>query len=159
LSGSATSIATGGPLPRGADAIVMGEHTQPSPNRAIEVRRAVSPGQFVAYAGSGIARGPARPRAGPRVGAAAVRQLRACGVWQGPVVRRPRVAVLSTGDELVQPGAILRPAAIYDTNGAIVAAAISENGGEAVFLGAVADDEAALEDAMRKALSEHDILV
>jgi molybdopterin molybdotransferase/putative molybdopterin biosynthesis protein len=159
LSGSATSIATGGPLPRGADAVVMVEHTQPSANRAIEVRRAASPGQFVAYAGSDIARGEALLRAGTVIGSREIGMLAACGMSQVPVVRRPRVAVLSTGDELVQPGAILRPAAIYDTNGAIVAAAISENGGEAIFLGAVVDDEAALEDAMRKALSEHDILV
>ena len=159
LSGSATSIATGGPLPRGADAVVMVEHTQPSANRAIEVRRAVSPGQFVAYAGSDIARGEALLRAGTVIGSREIGMLAACGIPQVPIVRRPRVAVLSTGDELMQPGAILRPAAIYDTNGAIVAAAISENGGEAIFLGAVPDDEAALEDAMRKALSEHDILV
>src|SRR5207244_7000747 len=59
LSGTATAIATGGPLPRGADAIVMVEHTQPSGSRAIEVRRAASPGQFVATAGSGIGRGEA----------------------------------------------------------------------------------------------------
>jgi putative molybdopterin biosynthesis protein len=159
LSGSATSIATGGPLPRGADAIVMVEHTQPSANRAIEVRRAVSPGQFVAYAGSDIARGEALLRAGTVIGSREVGMLAACGISQVRVVRKPRVAVLSTGDELAQPGETLRPAAIYDTNGAIVAAAISENGGEASFLGAVADDEAALEDAMRKALSEHDIVV
>src|SRR5262249_10806123 len=55
LSGTATPIATGGPLPRGADAIVMVEHTQPSGARAIEIRRAASPGQFVSYAGSDIA--------------------------------------------------------------------------------------------------------
>ncbi|MDO9060059.1 MAG: molybdopterin biosynthesis protein, partial [Bradyrhizobium sp.] len=57
LSGTATSIATGGPVPRGADAIVMVEHTQPVGARAIEIRRAASPGQFVSYAGSDIARG------------------------------------------------------------------------------------------------------
>src|SRR5438105_15238101 len=59
LSGTATSIATGGPLPRGADAIVMVEHTQPAGPRAIEIRRAAPPGQFVSYAGSDIARGEA----------------------------------------------------------------------------------------------------
>src|SRR5260221_12614125 len=64
LSGTATSIATGGPVPRGADAIVMVEHTQPAGPRAIEIRRAASPGQFVSYAGSDIARGEALLRAG-----------------------------------------------------------------------------------------------
>src|SRR5207248_6507912 len=64
LSGTATSIATGGPVPRGADAIVMVEHTQPVGNREIEIRRAASPGQFISYAGSDTSRGEAWLRAG-----------------------------------------------------------------------------------------------
>jgi molybdenum cofactor synthesis domain-containing protein len=159
LSGTATSIATGGPVPRGADAIVMVEHTQPAGADAIEVRRAVSPGQFVSYAGSDIARGEALLRAGTLIGSREVGMLAACGIAEVAVVRRPRVAVISTGDELVQPGRPLRPAAIYDTNGPIVAAAIAENGGDAKFLGAIADDEAQLEAAMRKTLTESDMLV
>ena len=133
LSGTATSIATGGPVPRGADAVVMVEHTQPAGHRAIEIRRAASPGQFVSYAGSDIARGEALLRAGTVIGSREIGMLAACGIAQVSVARRPRVAIISTGDELVQPGQPLRPAAIYDTNGAIVTAAISENGGEAAF--------------------------
>jgi putative molybdopterin biosynthesis protein len=159
LSGTATSIATGGPVPRGADAIVMVEHTQPAGPRAIEVRRAASPGQFVSYAGSDIARSEALLRAGTLIGSREIGICAACGIAQVSVVRRPRVAVISTGDELVQPGRPLRPAAIYDTNGAIVTAAIGENGGEAVFLGATPDDEEQLETAMRKALADSDMLV
>ena len=159
LSGTATSIATGGPVPRGADAIVMVEHTQPGGAGAIEVRRAASPGQFISYAGSDIARGEALLRAGTLIGSREIGMLAACGIAEVSVVRRPRVAVISTGDELVQPGRPLRPAAIYDTNGAIVAAAIAENGGDGKFLGAIADDEAQLEAAMRKALAESDMLV
>ena len=159
LSGTATSIATGGPVPRGADAIVMVEHTQPAGPRAIEIRRAASPGQFISYAGSDIARSEALLRAGTVIGSREIGMLAACGIAQVSVARRPRVAVISTGDELVQPGQPLRPAEIYDTNGAIVAAAVSENGGEAVFLGAIADDEEQLEAAMRKALETCDILV
>ena len=159
LSGTATNIATGGPLPRGADAIVMVEHTQPAGSRAIEVRRAASPGQFVSNAGSDIARGEALLRAGTVIGSREIGMLAACGIAEILVARKPRVAVISTGDELVQPGEELRPAAIYDTNGAIVTAAINENGGEAKFLGAIADDEAALEAAMRKALAGNDMLV
>jgi molybdenum cofactor synthesis domain-containing protein len=159
LSGTATSIATGGPVPRGADAIVMVEHTQPAGSRAIEIRRAASPGQFVASAGSDIARGEALLRGGTIIGSREIGMLAACGIAQIAVARRPRVAIISTGDELVQPGLPLRPAAIYDTNGAIVPAAITENGGEAAFLGAIPDDEAELEAAMRDALKTSDMLV
>jgi molybdenum cofactor synthesis domain-containing protein len=159
LSGTATSIATGGPLPRGADAIVMVEHTQPSGPRAIEIRRAASPGQFVSYAGSDMARGEALLRAGTIIGSREIGMCAACGIAEVSVARKPRVAVISTGDELVQPGEQLRPAAIYDSNGAIVTAAINENGGEAVFLGAMPDDEAQLESAMRKALAQSEMLV
>jgi molybdopterin molybdotransferase/putative molybdopterin biosynthesis protein len=159
LSGTATSIATGGPLPRGADAVIMVEHTQPVGNRAIDIRRAASPGQFISCAGSDIARGEALLRAGTMIGSREIGMLAACGIAQVAVARRPRVAVISTGDELAQPGQPLRPAEIYDTNGAIVTATVSENGGEAVFLGAVADDEEQLEAAMRKALESCDMLV
>ncbi|AUC98806.1 molybdopterin biosynthesis protein [Bradyrhizobium sp. SK17] len=163
LPGTATAIATGGPVPRGADAIVMVEHTQPvgqtGGNGAIEVRRAASPGQFVSYAGSDIARGEALLRTGTIIGSREIGMLAACGIAGVQVTRRPRVAILSTGDELVQPGEALRPAAIYDTNGAIVTAAIAENGGDASFLGAIADNEAMLDAAMRKALADSDMLV
>jgi molybdenum cofactor synthesis domain-containing protein len=158
LSGTATSIATGGPVPRGADAIIMVEHTQPTGN-AIAIRRATSPGQFISYAGSDIARGETLLRAGSMIGSREIGMLAGCGIAEVLVARRPRVAVISTGNELVQPGLPLRPAEIYDSNGAIVTAAVSENGGEAVFLGAVADDEEALEAVMRKALENCDMLV
>ncbi|MFX5370420.1 hypothetical protein ABTD31_19815, partial [Acinetobacter baumannii] len=77
---------------------------------AIEIRRAVSPGQFVSHAGSDIARGATRVLAGTGVGARELGLLAACGIAALRVVRTPRVAVISTGDELVQPGEPLRPA-------------------------------------------------
>jgi len=159
LPATATPIATGGPIPRGADAVVMVEHTQPSGTGAIEVRRAVSPGQFVSFAGSDIARGETLLHAGTVIGSREIGMLAACGIAEVPVVRSVRVAVISTGDELVQPGEPLRPAAIYDSNGAIVAAAINENGGRATFYEAIPDDEEQLERAMRQALAESDMVV
>src|SRR6202158_3297589 len=80
-SGTATSIATGGPVPRGAGAVGMVEHTQPAGGRAVEIRRA-----------------------GTLIGSREIGMLAACGIAQVSVARRPRVAVISTGDELVQPG-------------------------------------------------------
>lgn len=158
LGGTATPISTGGPIPRGADAVVMVEHTEPA-GEGIAVRRAASPGQFISYAGSDIARGETLLRAGTLIGSREIGMLAACGIAVVPVAQKPRVAVLSTGDELVQPGMPLPAAGIYDTNGAIVSAAVAENGGEPVFLGAFPDDEPTLEAAMREALAGHDMLI
>ena len=85
--------------------------------------------------------------------------LAACGLAEIDVVRRPKVAVLSTGDELVALGESLRPGGVYDSNGAIIAAAIAEAGGEPVPYGAFPDDAAKLEQAVRRALAECDMVV
>jgi putative molybdopterin biosynthesis protein len=159
---TATTIATGGMLPRGADAVVMVEQTELTDEAgapAIEIRRAVSPGQFIAYAGSDIARGEMLLRRGTRIGSREIGMLAACGLAMADVVRRPKVAVLSTGDELVALGEKLRPAGVYDSNGAILAAAVTEAGGEAISFGAFPDDEAALERAVRGALTSCDLVV
>jgi molybdopterin molybdotransferase/putative molybdopterin biosynthesis protein len=160
--GTATAIATGGVIPRGADAVVMIEHTELIEDGAlpaIDLRRAVAAGQFVSYAGSDIARGETLLRKGTRIGSREIGMLAACGLAVVDVVRRPRVAVLSTGDELVALGEPLRPGGVYDSNGAIIAAAVSEAGGEAVSFGAFPDEETALGDAMRAALQSCDMVV
>jgi putative molybdopterin biosynthesis protein len=159
-SGTATAIATGGVIPRGADAVVMIEHTElidGGASPAIDVHRAVTSGQFISYAGSDIARGETLLRRGIQIGSREIGMLAACGLTSVEVVRRPRVAVLSTGDELMQPGQPLRPGGVYDSNSAIIAAAVAEAGGEAVPFGAIADDQSALERAMRAALASCDI--
>ncbi len=158
--GTATAIATGGVIPRGADAVVMIEHTELiESGPAIELRRAISPGQFISYAGSDMARGEILLRKGQKIGSREIGMLAACGLATIDVVRRPKVAVLSTGDELVALGQPLKPAGVYDSNGAIVAAAVSEAGGEPIAFGAFPDDEAILEAATRRALAECDMVV
>jgi len=161
-AGTATTIATGGAIPRGADAVVMVELTElveTGRGPAIDVRRAVAPGQFVSYAGSDIARGETLLRHGTVLGSRELGMLAACGLATISVVRRPKVAVLSTGDELVRLGEPLRPAGVYDSNGAIVAAAVAEAGGEPVAFGAFPDDEIALELAVRSALATCEMVV
>jgi putative molybdopterin biosynthesis protein len=159
--GTATAIATGGVMPRGGDAVVMIEQTEliESGTGTIELRRAAVPGQFVSYAGSDIARGETLLLRGARIGSREIGMLAACGLAQVDVVRKPKVAVLSTGDELVTPGESLKPAGVYDSNGAIIAAAVREAGGEPLSFGAFPDDERALEAAVRRALAEADIVV
>jgi putative molybdopterin biosynthesis protein len=157
---TASAIATGGVIPRGADAVVMIEHTELiEDGPAIELRRTVASGQFISYAGSDIARGETLLRRGAQIGSREIGMLAACGSATIEVVRRPRVAVLSTGDELIEPGRPLPPAGVYDSNRAILAAATVEAGGEPVPFGAFPDDERALELATRKALDACDIVV
>ncbi|WP_229266815.1 molybdopterin biosynthesis protein [Leptospira sp. severe_002] len=158
--GTATTIATGGVVPRGADAVVMVENTELIERiPAIELRRSILPGQFISYAGSDIARGETLLRKGQRIGSREIGMMAACGLAEIEVVQKPKIAVLSTGDELVAVGSPLRPGGVYDSNGAIVAAAITEAGGEAITFGAYPDDEAALEQAVRKALDACDMVI
>jgi putative molybdopterin biosynthesis protein len=164
-AGTATTIATGGVIPRGADAVVMVEWTEllaenpPNHELCIELRRAVAPGQFVSYAGSDIARGETLLRRGARVGSREIGMLAASGLAHIDVVRRPKVAVLSTGDELVEPGKPLAAASVFDSNGAIIAAAVIEAGGDAIAMGAFPDDPVKLEMAVREALASSDMVV
>ena len=158
----ATVIATGAMLPRGADAVVMVEHTEVvaerDGTRIVEVGRAVTAGENVSYAGTDIARGETVLRAGQVLTSREIGVLAAIGVAEVRVCRRPRVAILSTGDEIVAPGSPLPLGAIYDSNAAIIGAAVTELGGEPVQLGVVRDEEAALTAALTRAL-EHDVVL
>jgi putative molybdopterin biosynthesis protein len=159
--GTAAVIATGGMVPRGADAVVMVEHTDlraGEPAR-IDVRRAATPGQFVAFAGSDIARGETALHAGQALSSREIGVLAALGFAEVEVVRRPRVAILSTGDEIVAPGAPMRPGAVYDSNAAIVAAAVTEAGGEPIPFGIARDDESELGGLLERALAAADAVI
>ena len=158
--GTASSIATGGMLPRGADAVVPVEHTDLEPGgRSVLVRRPVAPGASLSFAGTDMGRGETVLFAGTRLSSRETGVLAAIGRARVPVLARPRVAILSTGDEIVQPGFALRPGFVYDSNGRILADAVRELGGEPVFLGAFRDDEAALRAALRDALARADVVL
>ena len=125
LPGTATVIATGGMIPRGADAVLMVEHTDfDEAAGAIRVLRPAVPGQLIAFAGSDLARGETVLRRGKLLTSREIGMLAAVGRASVEVWRRPRVAVLSTGDEIVAPGAAIRPGAVYDSNAAAIAAAV-----------------------------------
>ncbi len=154
--GTATPIATGGMLPRGADAVVMIEHTELSGDKdrlLLEIRKPALPGQFIAFTGTDVANGETLLRRGHLLSSREIGVLAAIGRAQVEVYRRPRVAILSTGDEIIAPGESLRPGQVYDSNGSILTSAVRELGAEPVFLGIIRDDEAALQSALNEALS------
>jgi putative molybdopterin biosynthesis protein len=157
--GTATSIATGGMLPRGADAVVPVEYTDLDGRDGVIVRRAVVPGGAVSFAGTDIGRGETVLFAGTRLSSRETGMLAAIGHDRASVVRRPRVAILSTGDEIVEPGTQMRPGLVYDSNARIVADAVRELGGDPRFVGTFADDEAALREGLRRALADSDLVL
>ncbi|MEE2704137.1 MAG: molybdopterin-binding protein, partial [Myxococcota bacterium] len=158
--GTATSIATGGMLPRGADAVVAVEHTDLVEGGAgVEIRRACVPGAAVAWAGTDMGRGETVLFAGAELSSRETGVLAAIGVDQVPGVRRPRVAVISTGDEIIAPGEQMRPGLVYDSNGRILCDAVRELGADPHFLGAFRDDLGALRQALQRALVEADLVL
>lgn len=159
--GTATPIATGAMVPRGADAVVMIEDTDCVDHQepTLLIRRSVSPGQSITFAGTDISQGETVLRQGQRLTSREIGVLAAIGVAKVPVFRRPRVAILSTGDEIAAPGKPLPAGAIYDSNAAIIAAAVRELGGEPVPLGIVPDDAARLREAIARALESDAVIL
>jgi putative molybdopterin biosynthesis protein len=160
--GTATLIATGGMVPRGADAVVMVEHTEAiecDGQTIIEIRRPAAPGQFIAFAGSDLARGETVLRAGQMLTSREIGMLAAIGRAEIEVWRKPRIAVISTGDEIIAPGEPMRPGGVYDSNAAILAAAVEEAGGIPYPLGIGADDEGILSRLVREGLGSCDIVI
>ncbi|MDA1194314.1 MAG: molybdopterin biosynthesis protein [Planctomycetota bacterium] len=148
--GTARVLATGGVLPRGADAVVMVEDTDANATH-VRIMKPVAPGGRISHAGSDVARGEIVLRAGTRLTARETGTLAACGIAQVPCVRRPRVAVLSTGNEIVAPGTPLAPGLVHDANATLLADTLRELGAEPHMLGIARDDVAELESALDEA--------
>lgn len=148
--GQCTEVATGAPLPAGADAVVMVEDTEtpqlPTPNDVIRVFAAVQPQQNVGRQGADIARGQTVLHAGSFLNASRAGALSALGLTEVQVYAKPRVAILSTGDEIVDPGTPLAPGQIYDINKVTLSAVVNEHGGVPVTYRTAMDT---LEDVAR----------
>jgi putative molybdopterin biosynthesis protein len=156
--GEAVLIATGGVMPRGADAVVMIEHADV---RGSELRifRAVTAGSGVSFAGTDITAGETVLRQGQLLTSRDTGVLAAVGVPLLEVWRRPVVAILSTGDEIIAPGHPMQPSKVYDSNGQVLADAVRELGGEPKRLGIVRDDVAVLRERLHHALEFADIVL
>jgi molybdopterin molybdotransferase len=156
--GAAVRIMTGGMLPEGADAVVMVEDVDEVDGRAILQRKPRS-GENVHPPGMDLLRGQPVASRGTRIGAAEIGLLATVGCTGVPVFRRPKVAVLATGDELVEPHETPPPGAVRDSNRYALMAAAEEAGAEIIWNQHAQDDEASLERAMREGLSVADALI
>lgn len=156
-AGEAMGIATGGVVPEGADAVIQHELVAESDNN-IEISDSVVEGGNVRAVGRDVSAGGVVAPAGLRLGPAQIGALAAAGVAEVACVRRPRVAVLTTGTELRAPGTPLGPGEVYEANGVMLAAQLRAAGAEVARLDAVEDDEAAHRRSIEQGL-EHDVLV
>lgn len=141
-AGQASVIATGGMLPRGADAVMLVENTElveMDGRQWVRIEKALPAGAFITFAGTDIGRGETVLRSGQLLSSRDIGLLAAVGLDRVSVYRKPRVAIISTGDELVQPGRPIPKGGVYDSNQSIVAAAVDELGCEALRLGAAGD--------------------
>jgi molybdopterin molybdotransferase len=158
-SAQAALVHTGGMLPEGADAVVMIELTQKVSEREIEVLKAVAPGENLLRVGDDIARGAPVVGAGHWLRPQDLGGLMALGITEVAVARRPRVALLATGDEVVPPEAEAGPGQVRDVNSYSVAGQIEQSGGVPIRRGIAPDNVAGLKAAAEAALAEADVLV
>jgi molybdopterin molybdotransferase len=155
--GEAMGIATGGVVPRGADAVIPIEYVVHHDNE-VEIEQPFPTGANVRPRGGDVGRGELVVRAGTRLGASQIGALAAAGLPAVEASARPRVVVLTTGSELRRPGEPLGPGQIYEANGVMLAAALAAVGAVVVPLAAVADDENAHRAALERGL-DGDVLV
>jgi molybdopterin molybdotransferase len=158
LSGTAARIFTGAALLEGADAVVMQEDTTRESDR-ITFREAPRPGENIRRRGEDLAIGAVALSRGTRLNAFRLGLAAALDRASLPVARRPRVALLCTGDELRDAGSAPRPGSIPDSNGPSLAALARRAGAEVVRLPRISDELAATREALRAALAEHDVLL
>jgi molybdopterin molybdotransferase len=158
--GTAVAIATGAPLPPGADAVVMVEHTQAALPELIEVLRPAAPGDGTVLPGEDAAEGAELVPAGRPLRAQDLGMLAAAGLVEVTVYARPRVTLVSTGDELVPHAtAELETGQVRDAISPALAALVRDAGGEPAFAGIVPDDRDALAATLGRALPDSDVLV
>jgi molybdopterin molybdotransferase len=158
--GECVAVPTGAVLPDGADAVVMVEYTAETMPGTIEVTRPVAPGAGLVRADEDAAAGDVLVRAGRPLRAPQLGFLAAAGVTSVAARARPRVAIISTGDEVVPPEtATLAAGQVRDATATALAGLIRDAGGEPVAIGIVPDDRAALESALRAALTDADLVV
>ncbi len=156
--GTAVPIATGGMVPRGADAVVMIEYAE-TRGRDVQIAKPVTAGSGVSFAGTDITAGETVLRRGQLLTSRDTGVLAATGVASVEVWRKPIVAILSTGDEIIAPGEPMTPARVYDSNAQVLADAVRELGGEPKRLGITHDDVAALRGRVQDALECADIVL
>ncbi|HVL12216.1 MAG TPA: gephyrin-like molybdotransferase Glp [Gemmata sp.] len=147
--GQAVRIMTGAPMPAGADAVLVAEVAEMRPDGRVLAREAVAPGRHVGRVGEDVPRGRAVLPAGRRLRPQDVGLLASIGVSAAKVVRRPRVAVLVTGNELLPPGSVPEGYKIVDSNSPMLAALVARDGGECRAARYLPDDYAAVRDEIR----------
>jgi putative molybdopterin biosynthesis protein len=157
-AGFAIGVATGAVVPRGATAVVMIEYTELVGNRLI-VRRPCEPGANITFAGTDIGRGETILFRGTALTSRETGVLAALGINRLDVVRRPRVGIISTGDELREPGDSLPVGCVFDSNARVLADAVRELGCEAAPFGIVPDDADKLRGVLRRAVAECDVVL
>jgi molybdopterin molybdotransferase len=156
---AAVLIHTGGMLPEGADAVVMLEQTQSSRQDEIEVTKAVAPLENIIQVGEDVQTGEVILKRGTLIRPVEIGGLMAYGYLNVKVARKPRVGIISTGDEVVPPSKTPSIAQVRDINTYALEALINERGGEAVKLGIVPDDPKLLKDTLSSALKECDAVL